>query len=140
VVEPTSTMLEADNEVTHEAGKATGDDHESGITTVDGTVTTDDLGNETTVEVTIVTTTIDGTDDGNDDHSTTTVFEPTSMTDEADNEVTHEAGTATNEDHESGTTTVDGTVTTDDLGNETTVDEINETITNVGTDDGTDDH
>jgi len=45
VVDPTSTMLEAANEVTHEAGRATGDVQDSGITTVDGTVTTDELGN-----------------------------------------------------------------------------------------------
>jgi len=45
VVEPTSTISEAETDVTHEAGTATIDVHESGTTTVDGTVTTDELGN-----------------------------------------------------------------------------------------------
>jgi len=64
VDEPTSITLVDFKLVTYEAGKATGDDHENGITTVDGTVTIDDLGSEITVEETIETTTTDGTYDG----------------------------------------------------------------------------
>jgi hypothetical protein len=70
------------------------------------------------------------------------VFEPTSTTDDGANEVTNEAGTATTDEiaHVDGTTTVVGTETTNDAGNETIVDETIETITNDGTDLGTDDH
>jgi len=66
VFEPTQTSDETYE--AHEAGIATGDDHANGTTTVDGTITTDDLGNEITVDETIDTTTTDGTDDGTDDH------------------------------------------------------------------------
>jgi len=66
VFEPTKTTDEIYE--AHEAGKATGDDHVNGTTIVDGTVTTDDLGNEIIVDETIETTTTDGTDDGTDDH------------------------------------------------------------------------
>jgi len=68
VFEPTQANDEAGTPTAHEAGKATGDDHVYGIVIVDGTTTTDDLGNETTVDVTMVTTTSVGTDDGTDDH------------------------------------------------------------------------
>jgi len=70
------------------------------------------------------------------------VFEPTSIFDDADNEVTHEAGTATTDDtaHVFGITTVVGIETIDDDGNLVTVDVMIETITIDGTDDGTDDH
>jgi len=68
VLDPIVTTLDGANEVTHEAGTATGDENESGITTVVGITTTDDDGNETIVEVTIETTTDDGTEFGTDDH------------------------------------------------------------------------
>jgi len=68
VFEPTSTYEEADNSVAYDAGKATGDDHDLGTTTVDGTVMTYDTGNETIVDVIIVTITADGTESGTDDH------------------------------------------------------------------------
>jgi hypothetical protein len=68
VLEPTGITDDGANSVTHEAGTATTDDgaHVSGITTVDGTVTIDESGNETIVDVMIETTTTDGTDDGKD--------------------------------------------------------------------------
>jgi hypothetical protein len=68
VFEPTGITDDGANDVTYEAGTATTDDgaHVSGITTVDGTVTIDESGNETIVDVMIETTTTDGTDDGKD--------------------------------------------------------------------------
>jgi len=68
VVEPTSTILDGANEVTHEAGTATGDLNVSGITTVDGTTTTDEAGNEKTFDVGTTEITEFGTDDGTFDH------------------------------------------------------------------------
>jgi hypothetical protein len=69
------------------------------------------------------------------------VLEPTGITDDGANSVTHEAGTATTDDgaHVSGITTVVGIETTDDDGNEIIVDVMIETITADGTDDGTSD-
>jgi hypothetical protein len=68
VFEPISTTDDGANEVTYDAGTATGDVHENGMATIDGIETTDDGGNVTMVDVTIETITTDGTDDGTDDH------------------------------------------------------------------------
>jgi len=140
VLEPTQTNEETGIPGAHEAGIATGDENVYGIVIVAGTVTTDDVGNETTVDVTIEKITTDGTDDGTDEIKTKTVFEPISTMLDGAKAVTYDAGTATTDDtgHVSGITTVDGIVTTDDDGNETIVDVTIETITIDGTDDGTD--
>jgi urease gamma subunit len=142
VFEPTSTTDDGANSVTYEAGTATTDEtaHVSGMTTVDGTETIDDDGNETIVDVMIETTTTDGTDDGKDDHSTKTVFEPISTTDDGANDVTNETGTATTVDdlHVVGIATVDGIVTIYEAGNVTIDDVTIETTTSDGTDLGKD--
>jgi len=67
VVEPISTTDDGANEVTHEAGTATGDENVLGMKTVVGITTTDDAGTETTTDETTLTTTDDGTESGTDD-------------------------------------------------------------------------
>jgi len=67
------------------------------------------------------------------------VFEPTTMKDVAGKLLTYETGTATGLDHESGTKSVVGTTTTDDECNEIMVLETTETITEAGTEFGTED-
>jgi len=68
VVDPTSTIEEAANEVTNEAGTATGDVNENGITIVDGITTTELEGNEMMVDETTETITEAGTLDGTDEN------------------------------------------------------------------------
>jgi hypothetical protein len=69
VFEPTSITDDGANDVTNETGTATTVDvfHESGMATVDGTVTINEAGNVTIDDVTIETTTSDGTDLGKDE-------------------------------------------------------------------------
>jgi len=68
------------------------------------------------------------------------VDDPTSTTDEAANEVTNDAGTATGEVNENGITIVDGITTTELECNEMIVDDTTETTTDDGTEAGTLDH
>jgi len=68
VLDPISTMLEAANDVTHEAGRATGDENVSGMKTVLGITTIDEAGTEITTELTTVTITDYGTEAGTEDH------------------------------------------------------------------------
>jgi hypothetical protein len=93
----------------------TGETHEFGTTTVDGTETND--GMVTTIELGMLATTSDGTLAGTFSHEIMTTLGWDEMVMKADDGTpdNHETGMATGETHDSGTATVDTTETTETI-------------------------
>jgi hypothetical protein len=132
--ETTTSVL--DNEVTHEIGTATGDDHVDGTVTDDGTKINELVGTVTRAVLGTETITDVGTDSGIFVYETITadVDDAIVITSVDGKDETHEYGTTNTDDsaHVDGMVIEFGTYTNDDVGTVTMFDEGTDQIRVVG--------